>query len=187
MLNVRRRFVRMRMRSMVPRLSATAATVLVVLIVACKAPRFEGGELRNVGLPLYPRFVATFEPLPLDQPGEFSFMFRRFPSAHAGVVLETPSRPDAQALEVLTTRVELSVTDQAGAVRCSGTGSPASDEPYRLVVWSNSGEARGLWHSGCSGVDVSLCEPCMLHVKVSGIDPRAPTLAVVPALHGRKK
>jgi hypothetical protein len=178
----------MRIRSMVPRSSATVATVLVALVAACEAPpRFEGGELRNVGLPFYPRFIATFEPLPLDQPGELSFLFRGFPSARAGVVLETPPRLDPQTLEALTTRVELSVTDQAGAVRCSGSGSPASGEPYRLVVWSNSGEARGLWHSGCSGVDVSLCEPCTLHVKVSGIDPRAPALAVVPALHGRKE
>src|SRR5262245_14212389 len=177
----------MRMRSMASRPSATAATVLVAFVIACKAPRFEGGELRNVGPPLYPRFVATFEPLPLDQPGEFSFMFRRFPSARASVVLETPSRPDAQALEALITGVDLSITDQSGAVRCSGTGSPASDEPHRLVIWSNSGEARGLWHSGCRGVDVSLCEPCTLHVRVRSIDLRAPALAVVPALHGRKE
>lgn len=169
------------------RFSTTAATVLVALLVACEVPRFEGGELRNVGLPWYPRFIATFDPLPLDQPGEFSFVFRGFPSVRAGVVLETPSRPDAQAIEVLSTRVELIVTDEAGAVRCSGTGSPAGEEPYRLVVWSNSGEARGLWHAGCNGVDVSFCEPCTLHVKVIGVDPRAPALFVRPALHGPKE
>lgn len=171
-----------------PRSSATAATVLVALVVACEAPpRFEGGEIRNVGLPFQPRFIATFEPLPLDQPGELSFRFRGFPSARADVVLETPAAPDAQMLKTLTTRVELSVTDQTGAVRCSGTGSPVGGDPYRLVVWSNSGQARGLWHSGCNGVDVSLCEPCTLHVKVSRIDSRAAALAVVPALHGHKE
>lgn len=173
------------------RFSMTAATVLAALMIACEAPApappFEGGKLRNVGPPLYPRFVATFEPLPLDQLGERQFTFRRFPSARAGVVLETPSRPGVQAIKALTTWVELSVTDQSGALRCRGAGSPASEDPYRLVVWSNSGEARGLWHSGCSGVDVSLCEPCTLRVKVSGIDPRAPALVVVPALHGRKE
>lgn len=173
------------------RSSMTAATVLAALMIACEAPapapRFEGGKLRNVGPPLYPRFVATFEPLPLDQPGERSFTFRRFPSERAGVVLETPSRPDVQAIKALTTWVELSVTDQSGAVRCRGTGSPASEGHYRLVVWSNSGEARGLWHSGCSGIDVSLCEPCTIHVKVSSVDSRTPALAVVPALHGDKE
>jgi hypothetical protein len=175
---------------MIPRSAAMAATVLVAIaVVACEAeaPRFEGGALRNIGIPFYPRFIATFVPLPLEQPGEYSFPFRRFPSARASVVLETPSRPAVQALEVLTTRVELSVTDQAGAVLCSGTGSPSGEGPDRLVVWSDSSGAKGLWNSGCGGVDVSLCDPCTLHVKVSAFDPRAPALAVVPALHSDKE
>jgi hypothetical protein len=126
-----------------------AATVLVaIVVVACEAeaPRFEGGALRNIGAPFYPRFIATFEPLPLDQPGEFSFPFRRFPSARAGVVLETPSRPAVQALEVLTTRVELSVTDQASpgtaVLSCFDGAALPSHRPYRADLDRNCRSGR---------------------------------------------
>ena len=171
-------------------LSVAAVTVVFAMAAACQRPHlegFEGGELRDVGIPFYPRFVATFEPVPFDKPGEYAFSFRGFPSQRAGVLLETPSRPQAETLTAFTTRIELSIRDQAGAVRCIGFGSPAREEPYRMVVWSNNGKAAGLWHSGCSDVDLSDCSPCTLQVKLAGIDSNARGMVVVPALYGPHK
>jgi hypothetical protein len=165
---------------------ALTAVVVAVALAACHDQHhFEGGELRELGPPLVTHFVATFEALPLDLPGEYSFAFRGFPVNRAGVVLRTPSQPRPEVLEALTTRIELSLVDHHGKLRCRGVGSPVSEGPSRIVVASNSNGATGLWHSDCSGVDLSTCDPCTLRVKLSEIDPDTPGMAVVPALVSR--
>ena len=170
----------------------SVASIVIAVALALAACRdrhfhFEGGELREVGIPLYSHFVGSFEDVPLDKPGEYSFAFRGFPVNRAGVLLRTPSRPRPEVLEALTTRIELSLVDHGGQLRCRGVGSPAGQGRSRIIVASNSNGATGLWHSDCSGVDLSACEPCTLRVKLSGIDPDTPVMAVVPALDGREE
>lgn len=167
-------------------LGGVGAFMLVAgYVVLHPAWRYEGdGNISDSGVVSFPRFRVAFLPMTFNEPSTRSFAFRGFPGNPARVFLETPTEPAAKPLEGLLTRVEIRIRDQRGEVLCSGVGFPAGRDNERLVVTSTSERALGLWHVGCTDVNVGRCDPCSLEVSIGNIDPATPGIPVVPTLQG---
>lgn len=164
----------------------------IILAVACAASwigthyqawRYRGGPLADHGLLTRPRYVAQFPEIPIDVPGIYTYTFTRFPASDAGVMLETPGAPSDEAVRKLATQLRLRIEDRDGRVICDGTGAPHAQGKDRIWVQS-SAAAIALYHTNCLRLDLRRCVSCRLQIWVGPVDPAAPPLWVVPALHG---
>lgn len=74
-------------------------------------------------------------------------------------MLNTPTAPRRQTLEILTTRMSIRVEDQKGQLRCDAAGFPAGLDAQQAFVTSAPIHATGIWLVGCNGISVKSCEP----------------------------
>jgi hypothetical protein len=116
-------------------LPALASLVAALALSACAGTRepFSGD-----GVPVLPtgqhRHEVHFDPIRLDQPGEYRFVFGNLPTGklHTLLSIDRPSPDLASEL------------DQAGvSVRMSLTGATGDQRPPRLFV--RSGQLEGQW------------------------------------------
>jgi hypothetical protein len=169
-----------------------AVSVLTVALVACagcyvalhQAWRYEGGPIIDNGVISYPRFAASFHPVPFNREGTYAFVFRRFPAERAVIMLHTPTAPRRQQLESLTTTISMSVKDQDSVFRCRAVGSPAGGGVGQAFIASGPIYATGIWLMPCNGVSLAGCQPCTLSVTLGAIDPATPAVPLVPSLEG---
>jgi len=148
-----------------------------------QAWRYQGGAIQDNGVISYPRFSATFAPIPFDRAGSRTYEFSRYPADQAVVFLKMGSPQRADALEPLTTRMTVSVRDRRG-FRCQATGYPAGRSDEQAFVTASPVYATGIWLLGCNPVSVAGCNPCTLSVEISDVDPRTPRLDLIPSLEG---
>jgi hypothetical protein len=146
--------------------------------------QYRGGRFTNHGLLTRPRYVAQFPEISINRPETYTYSFSRFPASDAGVILETPSGPPADAVRGLTTRLRVHVEDQNARVLCDGSGSPKELGPNRIWVTSSGAAAIGVYHTNCLQLDLRACAPCRLQISIGPVDPATLSFRVVPALQG---
>jgi hypothetical protein len=145
--------------------------------------QYRGGQFTNRGLLTRPRYVAQFPGISINQPGNATYTFTRFPASDAAVILEMPSAPPGEAVRRLTTQLRIRIEDQNGRVVCEGSGSPQGRGATQIWVNSSAG-AISLYHTNCLQLDLWACAPCRLQIWIGPVDPATLPLRVLPALHG---
>ena len=161
------------------------AALLAASFVAThyRAWLYRGGRLVDHGIFSQPRYEAVFAEIPLNAPGTYTYTFSRFPAAEAWVMLRTPDRPSAEALQNLTTQVRLRVVGADGTTYCDGSGSLRNRAAEGLKI-ASSDAVDSLSHTSCDRLRLRTCSPCRLDVSVGPVDWLTPNVRMVVTLAG---
>ena len=168
-------------------------SALTLLVVWAWSPwdsfRYHGdGEFSDRGFFAYPRYVATFSDISLNEVSEHRFHFRGLPGEEMRLVLYLKGRSvdtfaEREPLEHLKTTIEAHLTDGHGGEACHGSGQPESGE--RDGIWVlMSGGANGYWHANCIRVRVHPNESYTLMIRVTSTDPNGEKVVVTPKFEG---
>jgi len=148
--------------------------------------QFEGdGTLSYLG-PFEPSYRVTMARVPLNQPGEYRYRFRRLPAIKdMGFQLKVvgEGRDHLQGLEKLKTKIEVNLTDSAGKEVCSAAGSlrPQGNDS-KWVILSDGYSV--IYSLNCFHLSIRRRAAYTLLIRVEDVDPDSPNALITPMLEG---
>ena len=133
-----------------------------------------------------PRYVISFNKIPISQVGAYQFRFQGVPDEHMTLVLEVAgdSSVHADGLKSLQTAIEAHLTDSSGIDVCKSSRLPALND--QDSVWVLSGDEQGptFWHWQCHNFQAQPRDTYELTIRVARADPRGERIFVTPTLQG---
>jgi hypothetical protein len=165
--------------------------VSILLFVSCLywlflKWQYDGdGTLSYLG-PFEPSYRISMARVPLNQPGEYRYRFRRLPAVedmNFQLKVIGERRDDLQKLEKLKTKIEVNLTEGDGKDVCSATGSlrPSGNDP-KWVILSDGYSV--IYSVDCLHFSTRLRRSYTLQIRIKDVDPDSPNAPMTPMLEG---
>jgi hypothetical protein len=128
-----------------------------------------------------PRYIVTFNMIPIFEVGTYRFHFRRMPHEQMTLVLhiQSPSLHEDE-LKSLQAAIEVTLVDSRGNDICKSSRRPGLND--QDSVWVLSG--REFWHWQCHDFQAHPTESYELTIRVTRADPHSEKIFVTPTLEG---
>ncbi len=128
-----------------------------------------------------PRYIVTFNMIPIFEVGTYQFHFRGMPHEQMTLVLHIEnSSLHEDELKSLQTAIEATLVDSRGNDICKSSRRPElndQDSAWVLSGWE-------FWHWQCHNFQAHARESYKLTIRVTRADPRGEKIFVTPTLEG---
>ena len=128
-----------------------------------------------------PRYIVTFNMIPIFEVGTYQFHFRGMPHEQMTLVLHIENSPlHEDELKSLQTAIEVTLVDSRGNDICKSSRRPGlndQDSAWVLSGWE-------FWHWQCHNFQAHPRESYELTIRVTRADPHGEKISVTPTLEG---
>jgi hypothetical protein len=162
-------------------LLCVGAIAVVIWLWPYSAANYQGdGTIADTGFWSYPRYHIRFPQVSLASPGEHQFTCRGLPPESLTLELRLVETGQYEQLRKLKTRVEFTLTDDAGKTICEAAGPLSA----WVLAWMPAHDTGYFWQPACRDFNVSRRKRYQLTLVAKDVDPQSPPVLVEPMLTG---